>query len=158
MNLATAPKSTLGRPSDRGRATSMSAEPEMTSIPKRRCDITQAYQANRRAAIEDLVDADPIAAWVRQIMANRSTWRGSASDLLRAGAALAGPGLPSGASAWPKSPRELAGRLRRAQTFLRVVGIHIAFGREGRGGTRVIRISTRPENTVSTVSTGNRAS
>ena len=114
---------------------------------------TQAYQANRRAAIEDLIDADPVAAWVRQIMANRSTWTGSASDLLRAGAALAGPGLPSGAAAWPKSPRELAGRLRRAQTFLRVLGIHIAFGREGRAGTRVIRIRTGPENTVSTVST-----
>src|SRR5215471_2993416 len=113
---------------------------------------THAYQANRRAAIEDLIDADPVAAWVRQIMANRSTWTGSASDLLRAGAALAGPGLPSGAAAWPKSPRELGGRLRRAQTFLRVLGIHIAFGREGRAGTRVIRIRTMPENTVSTVS------
>jgi hypothetical protein len=113
---------------------------------------TQAYQANRRAAIEDLIDTDPVAAWVRQIVANRSTWTGSASDLLRAGAALAGPGLPRGAAAWPKSPRELAGRLRRAQTFLRVLGIHIAFGREGRAGTRVIRIRTRPENTVSTVS------
>jgi hypothetical protein len=89
---------------------------------------------------------------VRQMMANRSTWTGSASDLLRAGAALAGPGLPSGAAAWLKSPRELAVRLRRAQTFLRALGIHIAFGREGRAGTRVIRICTRPENTVSTVS------
>jgi hypothetical protein len=38
---------------------------------------TQAYQANRRAAIEDLIDADPVAAWVRQIMASRSTWTGS---------------------------------------------------------------------------------
>ena len=112
---------------------------------------TRAYQANRRAAIEDLIDADPVAAWVRQ--ANRSTWTGSASDLLRAGAALAGPRLPSGTAAWPKSPRELAGRLRRAQTFLRALGIHIAFGREGRAGTRVIRIRTGPENTVSTVST-----
>jgi hypothetical protein len=113
----------------------------------------QAYQANRRAAIEDLTDADPVATWVREIMANRSTWTGSASDLLRAGAALAGPRLPSGTAAWPKSPRELAGRLRRAQTFLRALGIHIAFGREGRAGTRVIRIRTGPENTVSTVST-----
>jgi hypothetical protein len=112
---------------------------------------TQAYQANRRAAIEDLIDADPVAAWVRQIMANRSTWTGSASDLLRAGAPLAGPGLPCGAAAWPKSPRELAGRLRRARTFLRVLGIQIGFGREGRAGTRVIRIRTRPENTVSIV-------
>jgi hypothetical protein len=113
---------------------------------------TQAYQANRRATIEDLIDADPVAAWVRQIMANRSTWTGSASDLLRAGAALASPGLPSVAAAWPKSPRELAGRLRRAQPFLRGLGIHIAFGREGRAGTRIIRIGTGPENTVSTVS------
>jgi hypothetical protein len=64
---------------------------------------TQTYRANRRATIEDLIDADPVAAWVRQIMANRSK-TGSASDLLRAGAALAGPGLPGEASAWPKSP------------------------------------------------------
>src|SRR5262249_51652596 len=62
---------------------------------------TRAYQANRRAAIEDLIDADPVAAWVRQIMANRNTWTGSASDLLRAGAALADPSLPSGTAAWP---------------------------------------------------------
>jgi hypothetical protein len=112
----------------------------------------RAYQANRNAAIEDLIDVDPVAARVRQIMTNRSTWTGSASDLLRAGADLAGPGLPSGAAAWPKNPRALAGRLRRAQTFLRALGIHIAFAREGRAGTRVIRIHTRAENTVSSVS------
>src|SRR5262249_60155830 len=75
---------------------------------------THAYQANRRAAIEDLIDADPVAAWVRQIMANRSTWTGSASDLLRAGAALAGPGPPTGGAALAKDPRGLASRMRRA--------------------------------------------
>src|SRR5262245_873818 len=112
----------------------------------------QAYQANRRAAIEDLIDADPVAARIREIMANRSTWTGSASDLLRAGAALADLGLPSGAAVWPKNPRALAGRLRRAQAFLRVLGIHISFGREGRAGTRVITIHARAENTVSAVS------
>jgi hypothetical protein len=112
----------------------------------------RAYQANRRAAIEDIIDADPVAARVRQIMANRSTWTGSASDLLRAGADLAGPGFPSGVAAWLKSPRELAGRLRRAQASLRVLGIHIAFSRKGRAGTRVIRIHTSAENTVSAVS------
>src|SRR5260370_42637694 len=85
-------------------------------------------------------------------MANRSTWTGSASDLLRAGADLAGYGLSSGAAAWPKNPRALSGRLRRAQAFLRVMGVHIAFSREGRAGTRVIRIHTSAENTVSTVS------
>jgi hypothetical protein len=79
---------------------------------------TQAYQANRRAAIEDLIDADPVAAWVRQIMANRSTWTGSASDLLRAGAALPGPGLPSGAAAWPKTRgHSLAACVARRRSF-----------------------------------------
>jgi hypothetical protein len=112
----------------------------------------RAYQANRKAAIEDLIDLDPVAARIRQIMANRSTWTGSASDLLRASADLMGSGLPSGPAAWPKTPRALAGRLRRAQAFLRMLGIHIAFSREGRAGTRVIRIRTNLENTVSTVS------
>src|SRR5262249_56298561 len=32
----------------------------------------RAYQANRRAAIEDLIDADPLAARIREIMANRN--------------------------------------------------------------------------------------
>src|SRR6516164_4054314 len=57
---------------------------------------------------------------------------------------------------WPKSPRALAGRLRRAQTFLRTLGIEIVFGREGRLGMRTIRITATGENRfhniVSTVS------
>jgi hypothetical protein len=113
----------------------------------------RAYQANRRAAIEELLDVDPVAARIRQMMAHRSTWMGSASDLLRAAVGLAEPGLPSGAVDWPKTPRALAGRLRRAQPFLRALGIHIAFSREGRAGKRVIRIRTKSENTVSTVNT-----
>src|SRR6266545_8311845 len=113
---------------------------------------TQAFQANRRAAIEDLIDADPVAARVRQIMANRSTWTGSASDLLRAGAELAHHSISRGGPGWPKNPRELAGRLRRAQTFLRTLGIEMTFGRAGRAGTRTITIRTGRENTVSTVS------
>jgi hypothetical protein len=113
----------------------------------------RAYLANRKAALEDLIDADPVAARVRQIMANRNTWTGSASDLLRAGAGLAGPGPLGGAAAWPKNPRALAGRLRRAQPFLRALGIQIAFSREARAGTRVIKIYTRAEDTATTVST-----
>ena len=45
----------------------------------------RAYEANRKAAVADAVDADPVAACVREIMAERSTWTGSAADLLRAG-------------------------------------------------------------------------
>jgi hypothetical protein len=44
----------------------------------------------------------PLPAHVREIMADRTQWTGSASDLLQVGANRSG---------WPKSPRALAGRL-----------------------------------------------
>ena len=113
---------------------------------------TRAYAANRRAAVEDAIDADPLAACVRELMAERGSWRGSAADLLRIGADRSNDGIARGGTGWPKNPRALAGRLRRAQTFLRALGIEVAFSREGRAGSRVIRISGTPETTVSTVS------
>ena len=63
-----------------------------------------AYSNNRRDAIENSVDADSVAARVREIMADRAQWTGSASDLLQVG---------TNRSGWPKRPRALAGRLRR---------------------------------------------
>jgi hypothetical protein len=42
---------------------------------------------------------------------------------------------------WARNPRALAGRLRRAQAFLRMLDIEIVFGREGRSGARIIRLS-----------------
>ena len=52
---------------------------------------------------------------------------------------------------WPDGPRALAGRLRRAATFLRKIGIEIRFDREGRARTRVIHVTSSgktvgPEN------------
>jgi hypothetical protein len=107
----------------------------------------RAYRANRSGAIKNLIDTDPVAARVRGIMADRITWTGTASELLRLGS---GPMLLSGNESWPKNPRQLAGRLRRVQTFLRASGIEVDFRREGRTGNRVIRFR---KNTVSTVST-----
>src|SRR6185369_6888493 len=116
-----------------------------------------AYLNNRRDALENIVDADPVAARVREIMADRAQWTGSASDLLLAGTNV-GNAMVGNRSGWPKNPRALAGRLRRAQTFLRTLGIEIAFGREGRLGTRTIRITAMGENrTNNTVSTVSRA-
>jgi hypothetical protein len=113
----------------------------------------RAYEANRRIAIEGMIDADPVAACVRDIMAERNSWMGSAAELWRADPHRSSHDLSNERTGWPKNPRALAGRLRRAQPFLRVLGIHVSFAREGRAGSRVIRIRTRAENTVSTVST-----
>jgi hypothetical protein len=110
----------------------------------------RAYTANRKAVIESIIDADPIAAFVQELMSSRSSWTGSAADLLRV--SLEYTGQISNGAAWLKNPRALAGHLRRIQTFLRARGIDISFNREGRAGNRVIRIRTSLENTVSTVS------
>jgi len=74
------------------------------------------------AAIENIVDADPVAAHVRELMADRAQWTGRASDLLQAG---------TNRSLWPQSARALAGRLRRAQTLFRTLGIKIVSDRRG---------------------------
>jgi len=100
-----------------------------------------AYCGNREEAVEGVIDADPIAAAVRTLMAARTEWTGTASELLGALAEVAGERLAK-SKTWPDSPRALAGRLRRAATFLRKVGIEIGFEREGRARTRIIRITT----------------
>jgi hypothetical protein len=99
----------------------------------------RAYAANRRAAIESIIEADPLATCVRTIMGERTSWIGSASDLLRLCTESARE--DASISPWAKNPRALAGRLRRAQTFLRMLDIDISFGREGRSGARMIRMS-----------------
>ena len=99
-----------------------------------------AYCGNRDEAVEGVIDADPIAAAVRAVMATRTEWTGTASDLLGALAEVAGERVAK-SKTWPDSPRALAGRLRRAATFLRKIGIEIGFGREGRARTRTITSS-----------------
>ena len=64
-------------------------------------------ERNWRGAIENIIDTDPVAAFVREIMADRAQWTGSASDLLQIGVNRSG---------WPKSPRALAGRLREVMS------------------------------------------
>jgi hypothetical protein len=101
--------------------------------------VERAYLNNRTEAIKNTVDADPVATLVREIMAERVQWTGTASDLLQVG--MNGAADVVARPGWPKSPRALAGRLRRTQTFLRFLGIEIVFGREGRLGTRTISMT-----------------
>ena len=104
-----------------------------------------AYCGNRDEAVEGVIDADPIAAAVRAVMATRTEWTGTASDLLGALAEAAGERVAK-SKTWPDSPRALAGRLRRAATFLRKIGIEIGFGREGRARTRTIHHHRHPSH------------
>jgi hypothetical protein len=75
-------------------------------------------------------------------MATRTVWTGTASDLLGALAEVVGERVAKSKS-WPDGPRALAGKLRRAATFLRKIGFDIAFQKEkSRARTRTITITT----------------
>ena len=95
----------------------------------------RAYDANRKAAVEGLIERDTVAVCIRRLMAERGSWAGTASDLLRAAAYLAGDDISKKGADWPRHPGALAGRLRRVHTSLRMLGIDISFSREGRAGT-----------------------
>jgi hypothetical protein len=106
-----------------------------------------AYCSNRDEAVEGVIDADPIAAAVRAVMSARTEWTGTASDLLGALSEVVGEKVAK-SKTWPDGPRALGGRLRRAATFLRKIGIEISFGREGRTRSRTILIATTPNYTT----------
>jgi hypothetical protein len=103
-----------------------------------------AYCRNRDEAVEGVIEADPTATAVRAFMETRTEWTGTASELLGALGQSAGERVAKSKS-WPDSPRALAGRLRRAATFLRKIGIDISFEREGRARTRTIVITTKDD-------------
>jgi hypothetical protein len=109
-----------------------------------------AYCGNRDEAVEGVIEADPTATAVRAFMETRTEWTGTASELLGALGEMAGERVAK-SKVWPDSPRALAGRLRRAATFLRKIGIEIDFDRKGRARTRVIHVTSSgktvgPEN------------
>ncbi len=99
-----------------------------------------AYCRNRDEAVEGVIDADPVGAAVRAFMSKRTEWTGTASDLLGALAEAVDERI-SKSKTWPDSPRALSGRLRRAATFLRKIGVEVAFRKEGRARTRIVHIT-----------------
>jgi hypothetical protein len=100
----------------------------------------KAYSSNRDEAVEDVIDANPVAAALRGFMSKRTLWTGTASDLLSALAMVTAERIVR-SNSWPEDPGALAGRLRRAGTFLRKIGIEISFDRKGHERTRTIHIA-----------------
>ena len=105
-----------------------------------------AYCGNRDEAVDSVIDADPVGSAIRFLMDSRTEWVGTASDLLGALSVEVGERIAK-SKTWPGTARALSGRVRRAATFLRKVGIDIAFDREGRARTRLIRISCVADDT-----------
>jgi len=106
----------------------------------------KAYGNNLEAAVDRVIEDDPVASAVRIFMSTRTEWNGNAAELLDE-LEKAADELIEKSNKWPSSPRALSGRVRRAATFLRKIRINIREPTpEGHDRKRVIRITTAPSS------------
>ena len=101
-----------------------------------------AYCGNRDEAVEDVIEADLVAAMVRELMVKQTTWKGTASELLDVLANLAGERVAH-SKTWPANARVLSNRLLRVTPFLRKIGIEIDRTREGQTRARIIHLTAK---------------
>jgi hypothetical protein len=95
-----------------------------------------AYVQQRGRVTEDVLEADGVAATVRELVG----WRGAASDLLK-------HITPEGSRPprdWPTNPRALVARLKRLVPALGQVGTQIIFHPERSNKGRLISIGKLP--------------
>ena len=116
-----------------------------------------AYNGNRNQVVENVLESDTVAVALRTFVAGHVEWEGTATELLAALGNEA-PESQKRSKEWPTSGRALSGRLRRAATFLRKVGVKIAFAREGHARARTIHVSLTPETGAQPSSASSAAS
>ena len=110
------------------------------------------YMGQRERIAGDVVDADPVASAVLQLMEGRETWAGTAGELLTSITPAGDNGKPRPPKGWPGSPRGMAGRLLRIVPALRAVRLDVDYDRENtRARTRTYTIRKKADSTVRTV-------
>jgi hypothetical protein len=107
-----------------------------------------AYDGNRDSAVETVIDGDAVANGIRELMEKQQVWNGTATKLMRDLCQIVDERVRAGKH-WPSDARALSGRLRRAATFLRKIGIEITHEREkDRKRTRIIRITREERESI----------
>jgi hypothetical protein len=112
----------------------------------------RAYAQNRRAAIENIVDGDPVASRIRDLMARHKIWTGTAADLLRVGLEGSGHGKLGRCDWLAQEPARAGWSVAAGPAGFAFAGHRHRFSREGPAGTRTITIRWSIEQTVGTVS------
>lgn len=109
------------------------------------------YTQNRKEAIDQGLDSDPVAVAVQEFMQARISWEGTATEALTELSRYIGDERTKYSKAWP-SDRKLKERLRRNAPALRTKGIEFFdLGRTNKGAT--LRLEKTVE--VSSLSTPN---
>ncbi len=104
----------------------------------------EAYDDSRADAVAQALQADMVAVAVNNLLDETGSFEGTASELLTV-LEFYTPETMRNIRSWPKTPRGLSNRLRRAATFLRQTGVEVETDRrEGGTGRRLVRISKRP--------------
>lgn len=86
-----------------------------------------AYSGNRAAAVEMAVEADPVSnSIMRLLILEEGRWQGTATELLDRLTELI-PEQSRKLKSWPKYPNHLSGKIKRAATFLRTLGVKVVF-------------------------------
>lgn len=93
----------------------------------------RAYEENRDRGARAALDSDPLTVAIQSLMAECGSFDGTATELL----AALGNHQPPWQCGFPRDPRTLSERLRRAAPDLRRIGIEIDFSKSG---LRTIRI------------------
>jgi hypothetical protein len=105
----------------------------------------RAYAGNVRNANELVLESSPVVRHVMALIDGGRTWEGTAAELLTSLDAVANEG-DKRLKSWPKTPRALAGIVRRMAPNFRRAGISVQFSRQGHECTRTISIfKERPE-------------
>jgi hypothetical protein len=102
-----------------------------------------AYRGNLRDVVETVLEADIVAITLQKFIAGVGSWEGPATALLGHLTEAAGDQVRKSPQ-WPRLPHVLSGRLRRAASFLRKIGIVVETSRTTHG--RTITITTSPDD------------
>ena len=104
-------------------------------------DFERAYEENRRDATETVLNADSAGQALLSFMDSRTSWTGTATDLLSGLAKLVEEDARRD-KGWPKNGQALSRVLRRLAPALRRSGIHFAdLPRSDKKGTRLLSLS-----------------
>ncbi len=113
----------------------------------------EAYLENRAEAVELSLEADCVAVAVREHMGDKTTWSGKPSELYEELEKRV-PDNTKHSKAWPKAANKLSGRLKRAATFLRAIGIDVELGGWSKTKGREIVIRRVIQSMQTTAGTG----
>jgi hypothetical protein len=96
------------------------------------------YLGQRGRVMEEVVETDPFATAIIELVRKRGTWRGTATQLLRAVDPIDPAWRPP--DCWPK-PNTVSGKLKRLTPALQAKGVTVTFERVGHDRRRVIRLA-----------------